>query len=130
VLLWGKGGGFVYHDLPLAPPAQPFFGITTFLFPSEGIAMVNEAFPSPSPNTHADAFCPHTGGDPSATATNAMKAIIKAEQVFHAAIDASYATMGDTTFKALRRALPITHMRIPWNMIRNYQVGAEMQLRH
>jgi len=65
-------------------------------------------------------------GDPSATATNAMKAIIKAEQAFHAALDASYTTMGDTTFKALRRALPITRLKIDWNKIRTYKVGSEL----
>jgi len=66
------------------------------------------------------------GGDPSATAVNAMKAIIKAEQAFHAALDASYTTMGDTTFKALRRALPITRMKIDWNKILTYRIGAQL----
>lgn len=66
------------------------------------------------------------GGDPSATAVNAMKAIIKAEQGFHSALDASYTTMGDTTFKALRRALPITRMKIDWNKIRTYKIGADL----
>jgi len=65
-------------------------------------------------------------GDPSATATNAMKAIVKAEQAFHAALDASYTTMGDTTFKALRRALPITRLKIDWNKIRTYKVASEL----
>lgn len=67
------------------------------------------------------------GGDPSATAVNAMKAIIKAEQAFHSALDASYTTMGDTTFKALRRALPITRMKIDWNKIRTYKIGADLK---
>jgi len=66
------------------------------------------------------------GGDPSATAANAMKAIIKAEQAFHSALDASYTTMGDTTFKALRRALPITRTKIDWNKIRNYKIGSDL----
>lgn len=66
------------------------------------------------------------GGDPSATAVNAMKAIIKAEQGFHSALDASYTTMGDTTFKALRRALPITRMKIDWNKIRTYKIGSDL----
>jgi len=65
-------------------------------------------------------------GDPSATATNAMKAIIKAEQAFHSALDASYVTMSDTTFKALRRALPITRQKIQWNKISAYKVGGEL----
>jgi capping protein alpha len=66
-------------------------------------------------------------GDPSATAANALKAIIKAEQAFHSALDASYTTMGDTTFKALRRALPITRMKIDWNKIRTYKIGSELK---
>jgi len=66
------------------------------------------------------------GGDPSATAVNAMKAIIKAEQAFHSALDASYTTMGDTTFKALRRALPITRTKIDWNKIRTYKIGSDL----
>jgi len=67
------------------------------------------------------------GGDPSATAANAMKAIIKAEQAFHQALDASYVTMGDTTFKALRRALPITRTKVDWSKIRGFKIGSELK---
>jgi len=65
-------------------------------------------------------------GDPTATATQAIKAIVKSEQAFHGALDNSYSTMSDTTFKALRRALPITRQKIDWNKIRNYKITAEM----
>jgi len=77
-------------------------------------------------NTNTEKHLQAPAGDPVATASNAMKAIIKAEQSFHSALDTSYSTMGDTTFKALRRALPITREKINWNKIRNYKVGAEM----
>jgi len=65
-------------------------------------------------------------GAPDAVATAAFKAIAKGEQSFQQALEASYATMGDTTFKALRRHLPITRARINWNQIRAYKFGNEM----
>jgi capping protein alpha len=65
-------------------------------------------------------------GSPDAIATAALKAITKAEQAYQQALDASYATMGETTYKALRRALPITRQRIDWNKIKNYKIGSDM----
>jgi len=65
--------------------------------------------------------------DPKTTASQAMKAIAKAEQAFHTSLDASYATMGGTTFKALRRMLPITTQKIDWNKIRALRIGAELK---
>jgi len=61
-------------------------------------------------------------GSPEATASAAIKNISKLEQQFQQSLDNSYATMGDTTFKALRRALPITRTRIDWAKIKNYRV--------
>jgi len=65
--------------------------------------------------------------DPQATAAQAMKTIIKAEHAFHSSLDTSYATMGSTTFKALRRMLPITVQKIDWNKIRALRLGAELK---
>jgi len=65
-------------------------------------------------------------GAPDATAAAAIKAIAKAEHSFQQSLETSYATMGETTFKALRRALPITRTKIDWNKIRNYKLGGEM----
>jgi len=64
--------------------------------------------------------------NPDATASAAVKAITKAEHSFHQALDASYNTMGETTFKALRRALPITRTKIDWNKIKNYKIGTDV----
>jgi len=65
-------------------------------------------------------------GNPDQTATAALKAISTTEQAFQESLDTSYRTMGDTTFKALRRALPITRNRIEWNKIKNYKIGGQM----
>jgi len=57
-------------------------------------------------------------GNPDAIAAAAIKAMSKVEQTFQQALDASYTTMGETTFKALRRALPITRSRVDWPKIK------------
>jgi len=68
---------------------------------------------------------PSSGGA-DAIAQAALKSISKAEQSFQESLDSSYRSMGDTTFKALRRALPITRTRIDWNKIKNYKIGGQM----
>lgn len=65
-------------------------------------------------------------GNPDAIAKAAFTSIAKIEQNYQSALDNSYATMGETTFKALRRALPITRTRIDWSKIKNYKLGSEM----
>jgi len=67
-----------------------------------------------------------TGGGPDAIAQNIIKAVAKADQGYQQSLESSYATMSDTTFKALRRALPITRTKIDWNKIRNYKIGGDM----
>jgi len=66
------------------------------------------------------------GGNASVTAANIFKAIAKIETEFHNSLEQSYNTMGETTFKALRRVLPITRQKIDWNKIRNMRVGQEL----
>jgi capping protein alpha len=65
-------------------------------------------------------------GNDATISKEALKVIAKAEQQFQESLDQSYRTMGDTTFKALRRALPITRTRIDWNKIKNYKIGGQM----
>ena len=65
------------------------------------------------------------GGDPATAAKHTVEAIKKLEKAFQSALEASYNTMGDTTFKALRRALPLTRSRIQWEKIGNYKINLQ-----
>jgi capping protein alpha len=60
------------------------------------------------------------------TAEALLKQIIKTEQEYQAALEQSFLTMGETTFKALRRNLPITREKIKWEAIRNYRIGGDI----
>jgi len=62
-------------------------------------------------------------GNPGQTAAEITKAIKKAEQDYHVALENTYATMGDTTFKALRRVLPITKNRLDWERIKSEKMA-------
>jgi len=72
------------------------------------------------------AFTVNASGDPKGCADAVVKAIEKCEQDFHAKLELSYNTMGDTTFKALRRVLPITRQKIDWTKIQNYKIGGDV----
>lgn len=66
-----------------------------------------------------------SGNDPNSMAAAVVAAIQKAEADFHKNLEASYNTMGETTFKALRRVLPITRTKIDWTKIQNYRIGGD-----
>ncbi len=42
-------------------------------------------------------------------------------------LNESYTELSETTFKSLRRALPITRSKMDWNAVSNYRLGAELK---
>jgi capping protein alpha len=77
-------------------------------------------------NTNTSKSKQVSGSDPNSLAAAALKTIAAIEGDFHNALDTSYRTMGETTFKALRRHLPITRKKLEWNKIMQYKIGAEL----
>jgi capping protein alpha len=65
--------------------------------------------------------------EPPALAEALVKAIAEIEAEYQNNLEISYDKMNKTTFKALRRALPVFATKIKWEKITQYSLGSDIQ---
>lgn len=56
-------------------------------------------------------------------AESVIKEIKQHENDHQTALNDSYNELAESTFKGLRRALPVTKTKVDWNKILNYKLG-------